>query len=359
MQDRKRLAPWRSIVIAAVLATVAALMSVGIGGAADGPSVVNLDASALSLPVGTTVTITAAGSDPAVAGLPVRFNVAGVNGGFDDSCTTDVSGACSISYAGGLFSAGTDFVHAFIDTNDDTLQEVGEPENTITITWLGPSVVNLDASALSLPVGTTVTITAAGSDPAVAGLPVRFNVAGVNGGFDDSCTTDATGACSISYAGGLFSAGTDFVHAFIDTNDDAQQEAGEPENTIAITWVGPSVLTGFGTPVAAEPQLNRARAGQVIPLRFSVADAAGMPVTNLTSVQVTVVDIGCSAGSTSAQPIESAAGGSGLQNLGGGNYQFNWATPKAYASSCKELRLTLSAADGAAPPLVALFEFKS
>lgn len=40
-----------------------------------------------------------------------------------------------------------------------------------------------------------------------------------------------------------------------------------------------------------------------------------------------------------------AAGVSGLQNLGNGYYQFNWATPKSYANSCKTLHLALG--DGA------------
>ena len=42
-------------------------------------------------------------------------------------------------------------------------------------------------------------------------------------------------------------------------------------------------------------------------------------------------------GDTSDQIEEYAAGGSGLQNKGGGDYQFNWQTPKSYASSCKLL----------------------
>ena len=36
-----------------------------------------------------------------------------------------------------------------------------------------------------------------------------------------------------------------------------------------------------------------------------------------------------------------AAGASGLQNLGDGNYQLNWKSPTSYAGSCKRLRLDL------------------
>lgn len=42
--------------------------------------------------------------------------------------------------------------------------------------------------------------------------------------------------------------------------------------------------------------------------------------------------------------VETYSGGSGLQYQGDGNWQFNWATPKAYAGSCRVLRVNL--ADG-------------
>ncbi|MGH8838740.1 MAG: PxKF domain-containing protein [Jiangellaceae bacterium] len=47
----------------------------------------------------------------------------------------------------------------------------------------------------------------------------------------------------------------------------------------------------------------------------------------------------CDLGVTEDQVEEFANGNSGLQNLGNGNYQFNWKTPAGCASSCKTLRL--------------------
>jgi hypothetical protein len=38
---------------------------------------------------------------------------------------------------------------------------------------------------------------------------------------------------------------------------------------------------------------------------------------------------------------ETFAGGSGLQNLGNGDYQLNWKTPTTYAGSCKTMVLDL------------------
>lgn len=113
-------------------------------------------------------------------------------------------------------------------------------------------------------------------------------------------------------------------------------------------------FSGFRAPVDAAPVVNAAKAGQTVPLKFLVTDAAGAPITTLTSVSVTVASLACSAGS-SVDPIEEySAGGTGLQHLGGGEYQFNWKTPKSYASSCKTMKLDLG--DGVAR--TALFSFK-
>lgn len=100
-------------------------------------------------------------------------------------------------------------------------------------------------------------------------------------------------------------------------------------------------LSGFFAPVDNLPKVNLAKAGQTIPLKFSLAESSGQPVTVLASASVKVTDAACDLGSTSDLLEEYASGGSGLQNLGGGSYQFNWATPKSYAQSCKHLVLSL------------------
>jgi hypothetical protein len=92
-----------------------------------------------------------------------------------------------------------------------------------------------------------------------------------------------------------------------------------------------------------------AKAGQAIPLKWRLTDASGAPVTNLTSAQITVQGISCTLDTTLDQLEEVAAGASGLQNLGNGNYQLNWKSPTSYASSCKRLRLDLSEGNTTSP----------
>ena len=116
---------------------------------------------------------------------------------------------------------------------------------------------------------------------------------------------------------------------------------------------GSFVFTGFASPVNDAPTLNLARAGQIIPLKWHLADAFGHPITDLANVIVTVTSLDCTAGTTADAIEEYAAGASGLQNLGDGFYQYNWATPKGYARSCRTMSLDLG--DGVAH--TALFQF--
>jgi hypothetical protein len=103
---------------------------------------------------------------------------------------------------------------------------------------------------------------------------------------------------------------------------------------------------GFYQPVDnldanGHPVLNVVKAGQAIPLKWRLTDATGAPVSNLTSAQITIAGLSCTLDTTLDQLEEVAAGASGLQNLGNGNYQLNWKSPTTYAGSCKRLQLDL------------------
>ena len=111
---------------------------------------------------------------------------------------------------------------------------------------------------------------------------------------------------------------------------------------------------GFGAPIDGGGVLNVAKAGQVIPLSWRLTDAAGKPVTTLSGVTVAVTVLSCGVASTADDLEQYASGGSGLQNLGNGYYQFNWTAPKTYAGSCMTLNLNLG--DGST--YGALFQFQ-
>jgi Tol biopolymer transport system component len=96
---------------------------------------------------------------------------------------------------------------------------------------------------------------------------------------------------------------------------------------------------GFASPIDNDGILNVSTAGRVLPVRWRLVGSDGHPITNLASAKLTVTALACGLATTADQVEEYAAGASGLLNLGNGNYQINWKTPKAYAGSCKTLRL--------------------
>ena len=100
-------------------------------------------------------------------------------------------------------------------------------------------------------------------------------------------------------------------------------------------------FAGWDSPVDGGATLNVVTAGQAVPLKWRVLDAADLPVTSIGAVSLTSVAHGCTNGAVQ-DPLEvTAAGGSGLQNFGDGSYQLNWKTPKTYAGSCRTLRMDL------------------
>jgi hypothetical protein len=102
-------------------------------------------------------------------------------------------------------------------------------------------------------------------------------------------------------------------------------------------------FAGFSAPVDRPNTMNVSKAGQAIPLKWTLKDATGAPVTNLATVTVKAVSMSCAVGATDDQMEEYAAGSSGLQNFGDGRYQFNWKTPTSYAGSCKSIELVFAA----------------
>jgi hypothetical protein len=102
---------------------------------------------------------------------------------------------------------------------------------------------------------------------------------------------------------------------------------------------------GFFSPIDNVPTVNKANAGQAIPVKWRLTDKNGMPVSDPASFKgITSTRVGCA--SLAEFPInyvdEPATGSSGLQYLGDGWWQFNWKTPKTYSGQCRTMKLTLN-----------------
>ena len=202
---------------------------------------------------------------------------------------------------------------------------------TIRVVASGPT---LTAPVLALPGNISVLATSA------AGAVVTYSAS----------ASDENGAVAINcspVSGSTFAPGTTTV------NCSATNAAGTTNGSFTVTVSFGFV--GFDRPVDNDGVLNVAKAGQAIPLKFQVTGAGGAGISGLNAppVKVTVANLSCGLDATPDQLEEYAAASSGLQDLGGGYYQFNWKTPKDYAGSCKTMKVDL----GDAISHTALFKF--
>jgi len=165
---------------------------------------------------------------------------------------------------------------------------------------------------------------------------------------DSGVATEAT----LSLSGGTALG----VGSFTATCSGAVDNAGNQADPVSVSYTVTFQFTGFTAPVDNPDVLNVAKAGQTVPLKWRLTDAAGNPVTELAEVGVSVVALACEQGETPDPIEEYAEGDSGLQNLGDGYYQWNWKTPRGYSGLCKTLELDLG--EGAGYEHLALFRFR-
>ena len=103
------------------------------------------------------------------------------------------------------------------------------------------------------------------------------------------------------------------------------------------------VFTGFFQPVDNTPVLNRVKAGQSIPVKFSIGGNQGLDV--LAAGSPTSTPSSCPGAGVVDQVEETTTSNSGLTyDAATGQYTYVWKTQKAWAGTCRQFNLTL--ADG-------------
>ena len=99
-------------------------------------------------------------------------------------------------------------------------------------------------------------------------------------------------------------------------------------------------FSGFFSPVDNSPTLNVVKAGQSVPVKFSLGGDQGLDIF---ATGPTVTSVSCSSGGAS-DPLEETAGGStsGLHyDATTDTYVYVWKTQKSWAGTCKKLSFTL------------------
>jgi hypothetical protein len=188
-----------------------------------------------------TATVEDAFGNP-TPGITVRFSVTGANSA-SGSDTTDANGEATFCYTG--TAAGADAIHAYVDTDADSTQDVGEPFGDATKAWApaAPATLTLEPAADANTIGeehcVTATVRDAFGNP-VPGVTIRFSVtpATFPSPASGSVVTDANGKATFCYSASL--PGEDAIHAFADTDGDEMQDLGEPSGVATKTWTLPA-----------------------------------------------------------------------------------------------------------------------
>lgn len=92
-------------------------------------------------------------------------------------------------------------------------------------------------------------------------------------------------------------------------------------------------------PLSAAPALNDVKAGSNVPLKWTLVNDDGTPVTSPTNVTASLTRLDCQTGELAGDPVGVAM--SGPKNQGEGRYHLNWKTPKSYSGTCQALTLDL------------------
>jgi uncharacterized repeat protein (TIGR01451 family) len=228
----------------------------------------------------------------------------------------------------------------------ETLVGVGSHPVTITVK---------DASGNSTTVTTTFNVIdntpPAISCPAdiVVDLPLNSTATSVAVSFSASAS-DNCGAANVTYdhaPGSAFPVGTTVVTA---TATDASGNQASCSFNVTVHYV----FTGFFSPVDNPPVVNQVKAGQNVPLKFSLSGNKGLEILfpGFPSSQ----QVNCATNAPINDLAETDTPGSSTltYDASSDRYQYNWKTEKAWVGTCRLLVVKLS--DGTSH--TANFKFK-
>jgi uncharacterized delta-60 repeat protein len=237
------------------------------------------------------------------------------------ACTDNGTQVYSTKNATGTFVLG-DGMHSISCAGDDGVNPPGAGTGSTTM----PFLINVDK--------TGPTVTCVVNAVVLHSTPASVKVGNVTDGTSGPASPDA-----------LFDSPPTSVIGLRPAAVTVSDVAGNTTNA-SCTYRGVYVFTGFGAPISSSTlSYVNAVAGKVIPFRFTLADANGVPQAGLASVAAAEIAGTCSGTSGTLAATDYLKGGkTGLVVLGTGSYEYDWKAARKDGGLCRLVNLTL--ADG-------------
>jgi microsomal dipeptidase-like Zn-dependent dipeptidase len=154
-------------------------------------------------------------------------------------------------------------------------------------------------------------------------------------------TTDALSGVAASAEVTITGGTSNSVGTYVVSCTGAADVAGNVATATA-TYAVHYVFTGFGSPIANHPLVNTIKAGQTVPVKFSLGGDHGLDVLLGGAASSTMISCGTGAAVDMTELTVTNPGGSQFTyDPVTATYQFNWKTDKSWSGSCRRLLVRL------------------
>jgi uncharacterized repeat protein (TIGR01451 family) len=184
----------------------------------------------------------------------------------------------------------------------------------------------------------------------VVQLPLNSPATSMAVSYPAATATDNCGVASIGYSkasGSTFNVGTTTVTA---TATDVNGNTASCSFTVSVHYN----FTGFFSPIDNLPVLNQVKAGQNIPIKFSLSGNKGLGILPAGSPASQQINCATNVPINDLDETDTPGSSTLTYDAGSDKYQYNWKTEKSWVGQCRQLVVTLN--DGTSH--TANFKFK-